>query len=62
MKFPKREDFIETIEYNGEIYSSVNEQAWLCALKEYNRKKARLDSFNERRKEYNKIKNTIKLF
>jgi hypothetical protein len=61
MKFPKREDFIESIEYNGEIYTSVNEDAWLYALKQYNRKKNRLESFRKKRKETPQLKNIIKL-
>jgi len=61
MKFPKREDYKETIEYNGEIYTSVNEDAWLHALKQYNRNKARLESFRKRRKETPHLKNIIKL-
>jgi hypothetical protein len=58
MKFPKREDYIETIEYNGTIYSSVNEDAWLHALKLYNRKKNQKEHFEKRRFKTIKI-NTI---
>ena len=47
MKFPKRTDYIESIEYNGEMYTSVNEDAWLYALRIYNRNKNRLDMRNE---------------
>ena len=61
MKFPNRKDYIESIEYNGETYTSVNEDAWLYALKIYNRNKNRLESFRKRRKETPNLKNIIKL-
>lgn len=49
MKFPKREDYIESIEYNGHTYTSVNEEAWLHALKLYNRKKNQIHFFKNSR-------------
>lgn len=61
MKFPNRKDYIETIEYNGEIYTSVNEAAWLDALRIYNLNKNRLESFRKRRKKIPNLKNIIKL-
>ena len=61
MELPNRNDYIEQLEYNGVIYTSVNEDAWLHALKLFNRKKNIKFFFQTRKFKRIKSKNIIKL-